>query len=270
MSYLNPEDDPMWSYTENASQVTALRQALEAKSRGDSRPSIHRDSPIDGGVYEGSYGGEALVVDSQKHPEISQPPLEAVMDRVRRADGKIDKGAVMRAVYDVVNQTMRYDADAVERIFQEVGKGREGVKIALDQYILEGVGVCRHQALYAGMLLEALAKKGIIHGQVSVERNMVRDKGDKYDGHSWVRYTNSAGAVFVIDIAQHRIGRLDDLMLAREEGNANIWDYARPEDIESFRARRAMGQSSLSVGGSKYPASSYTDTSGVINKLPWK
>lgn len=271
MSYFNPEDDPNWSYTEDASQVIALRQAREFTTRGESRHSIHRDSPIDGGVYEGSYGGEAIVVDSSKYPEITQPAIDAVMDRIRRPNGRIDKSAVLKAVYEVVKDTMQYNQAAVEDIFQDVGKGRDGAKIALDQYILKGVGVCRHQALYAGMLLEHLAKEGIIQGHVSVERNMVlnsKEKDDKYDGHSWVRYTNSAGEVFIIDVAQKKIDRLDTLMVAREQGNPDIWDYARKEDIQAFRQRQRIGKKGLIA--TIYPPSTYTNSQGIIDKLPWK
>lgn len=101
------------------------------------------------------------------------------------------------------------------------------------------MGVCRHQALFAGVLLEKLADSGILSGVVSVERNMnKRDTNDdKYDGHSWVRYTNSSGRVFILDVAQQQIAALSDLMAARRR-NEQVWDYARPEDYTKLHGEQ--------------------------------
>lgn len=269
MSYANPEDDPNWSYTQKAVDVVSYRQAIERKNGRAGRETIHRDSPIDGGVYEGTYGGEAIVVDSEKYPDGIDSALDTVMERITKPDGKIDKGLVFQAVYDVVDAAMRYDAAAVEDIFQQNG-GVDHTKIALNQYILDGVGVCRHQALFAGLLLESLQKRGIIRGRASIERNMVRNPNDdQYDGHSWVRYTNSGGEVWILDVAQQRIGKLDDLMLAREQGDLAVWDYARPEDVTAFRNRLSMGRASMPKYQHNYPESSFTDGKGLISKLPW-
>lgn len=271
MSYTNPEDDPNWSYTTASADVVFRRQTREKQNGLEARHAIHRDSVIDGGVYEGLYGGEAIVVDSDKYPDGISQAMDTVLSRITKSDGSVDKGLVLGAVFDVVTASMRYDAAAVEDIFQRHGKGRDGVKLQLNEYISEGVGVCRHQALFAGLLLEMLQKRGLIRGRASVERNMMKDPNDKdrYDGHSWVRYTNGAGDVWIVDVAQKRIQKLDDLMQARENGDAAIWDYARPEDARNFRERIALGAKGLSLPQHDYPESSYTDGNGVITKLPW-
>ena len=58
----------LWDYTQNAysSGVIDNRVIRERYAGRGPRHTITRDSHIDGGVYEGSYGGEAIVVDSDK------------------------------------------------------------------------------------------------------------------------------------------------------------------------------------------------------------
>jgi len=58
-------------YTVYAKHVVERRQSHEAQAGRDIRPTIGRDSTIDGGVYEGAYGGEAIVVDTEKYPAIN-------------------------------------------------------------------------------------------------------------------------------------------------------------------------------------------------------
>ena len=70
-----------------------------------------------------------------------------------------------------------------------------------------------------------------MQGKVSVDRNLNKrvNEADMYDGHSWVRYTNSGNQVFILDVAQQKVAALFDLMQAHNRGE-QVWDYARPED----------------------------------------
>jgi hypothetical protein len=56
--------------------------------------------------------------------------------------------------------------------------------------------------------------------EISVDRNTIKGLG----GHAWVRYASSDGTVFVVDPAQEKVGRLEDM---QETG----WDYRRPDDV---------------------------------------
>ena len=229
----NPDmnDTPrgIWGYTMNADEVARMRREAEKQAGVAERHSISRDTRINGGVYEGRYGGEAIVVDSDKYHEGYDAALATILNKVTLPDGRIDKGEVLMAVFNTVSETMRYDQAAVDEIFQTVAKGQDGKKVALERYVLDGVGVCRHQALFAAQLLEGLKDMGYISGTTSIDRNLIRTAGDKADGHAWVRYTNSAGEVYILDVAQGRAGSLDDFMKEREL-KGKIWDYARPED----------------------------------------
>lgn len=219
--------------------TTALDDVRNRNNLNFGRHDIARDTPVEGGVYWGSYGGEAIVVDGEKYPVGLQKALGRVHESIQRPDGSVDKGLVFRAVFDTVRDMMRYDAEKVDEIFQRSG-GKDFTKIALETYVSHGVGVCRHQALFAAQILERLRDQGVVSGATSVDRNAVRrpnDMDDKYDGHAWVRYTNSGGTVFIIDIAQNRIGKLEDLIAQRDAGNFSVWEYARPDDREKIRAK---------------------------------
>jgi len=235
--------DDGWGYTADAAEVARLRQELEKNNGREVRHTISRDGRIDGGVYEGNYGGEAIVVDRKKYSEGYDMAMASVEAAITRPDGSIDKSLVMQSVFNQVRQTMKYDQYEVGKILQDLGQGKDGTKIALQEYIQKGVGVCRHQALFAGQLLEGLKDKGYISGSASIDRNKNRRVDeDGYDGHAWVRYTNGAGEVFIIDVAHGIIGSLDQINAAREKG-ARVWDYERPED----KARRVAADVALTA-----------------------
>lgn len=239
----SPQDfgqDGEWPYTMSAEDVARLRQQLEMKNDKQPRPTIGRDTAISGGVYEGRYGGEAIVVDADKYPALNAA-LEEVKTRITSADGTINKHLALTAVFKYVSEHMKYSKPAVRTIFETRARGVDGTKVALDVYINAGVGVCRHQALFAGALFEGLVKEGILSGRVSVDRNRVKhDNDDEYDGHAWTRYTNSAGEVFIIDVAQERVGPLESFMAARRSGDRRVWDYGREEDHAKVRGRLAV------------------------------
>lgn len=237
------------------------------------RHPITRDSAIDGGVYWGTYGREAIVVDGEKYPDGLNNAMNRIYGVIRSPDGTVDKSKVLRAVYDTVRNMMRYDADAVNAIFDRSG-GKDYTKVALDVYVQEGVGVCRHQALFAAQILERLRTEGIVGGSVSVDRNMVRRPehiDDSYDGHAWVRYTNSGGDIYIIDPAQGRIGLLDNLIAQRDSGDVSVWEYARPDDRERIR-NKLIGQRAAAWWPSSrgehrlYKDAHYTD--GVLDRVP--
>lgn len=240
---LSPPDGPdkSWEYTNMAIDIARLRQQAERRDGRQERPTIGRDTRIDGGVYEGSYGGEAIVVDREKYPSGYEYAKAEVTRRSIDGTGAIDKNYILDNVFKVVGKMMAYDQGAVNRIFEKEG-GKDGTKIALDMYANLGVGVCRHQALFVAQLLEGFVDDGVLHGQVSVDRNMVRMQGDDYDGHAWVRYTTSGGTVYILDVAQNKIALLSDLMAAHDRGE-NVWDYAREEDEQraGSRGKQAVG-----------------------------
>ncbi len=228
--------DDGWEYT----------HAIKRREGGDTyqgRHIIGRDSALNGGVYTGTYGGEAIVVDTEKYPDEFEELLSDVRSRIVDKSGREQRGKVLGAVFDVVSEKMRYSQEGVEKILGEIAENqgrsdfRDGTKIPLNEFILEGVGVCRHQALAAGVLLERLKDDGLIRGQVSVDRSQRWSPKGEPEGHAWVRYTSHSGAVVILDVAQGYFGPLED-----SEGRKRGWDYLRPEEQRERVARNAGNQ----------------------------
>ncbi len=197
------------------------------------RPLIHRDSPIDGGVYLGAGQREAIVVDSTRSDSKIRELYQKVLARAREYDPvekkyTLNKGKVLNAVFDTVKEAMPVQDDAaVQRIVDRRAVGKDG-KIDLDVFIKEGVGECRHDALACAVLLELLKKDGFVSGRASVDRNAAfYPEGDDRlsGGHAWCRYTNSVGEVYVLDVAQGFIGSLEEA-----SKNPKAWAYQRPDD----------------------------------------
>jgi len=132
--------------------------------------------------------------------------------------GKVNKGKILKSVFEVVKETMKPSEVKVSEIIEKSGVSGDR-KIALDVFIKEGVGACRHRALACAALLELFKRNGYIQGTPSVDRNST-----ELGGHAWCRYTNSAREVFILDPTLSFLGSLEE---AESEG---IWQYKRPED----------------------------------------
>lgn len=217
-----PSKDADWSRTKSGQERlrgTGFFEEPDGESKNgyyQGRPIIGRDTPINGGVYVGAGRREAIVVDDAKSKHLDRIYQKLLTDTEKlRKIGRF-KSAILGAVYDSVRQNLPYNGEKTE----EVARPHYGdVKVSIDQFVEARTGVCRHQALLAGYLLERLKKERYVGGTASVDRNTVRGVG----GHAWVRYTNSAGDVFIIDPAQNYAGALKDL-------NKDRWFYERPED----------------------------------------
>lgn len=184
------------------------------------RPIIGRDSVINGGVYVGGSEREAIVVDDTKDQALEKIYQELLRRRQQaEQQGAKFKVGVLTEVWKLVSDVMPYDKGRVDEIESTLPK--PDTKMYLSSYI--GGGVCRHQALLAGYLLERLSKEGKVGGRVSIDRNFVADRG----GHAWARYENSGGETYIIDPAQGYLGRLEEI-------NEDRWFYERPEDTSTL------------------------------------
>lgn len=182
------------------------------------RRIIGRDVPINKGVYLGGSEREAIVVDDETMPVLSEIYQE-VQTLIEERGGNYKTNA-LRAVFDIATKRIKFiGEDGVKDIANELNIWPDK-KVGLKVYIKRG-GVCRHQNLLCAYLLERLCKDGHLGGKVSVDRNFVEGQG----GHAWCRYTSRNGTVFILDVTQEYIGKLDDLT-----GNELRWFYERPED----------------------------------------
>jgi hypothetical protein len=198
-------------------RTEAVLKRLEDKVSYEGRHIIKRDSPIDGGVYLGGRKREAIVVDSVKYPLIGQVYNE-VKAICLGEDNQTTTAIVLGTVFNTIKFRLRYSEEETQRIIEE-RKAADDRKISLGVFVEEQYGVCRHQALLAGFLLEKFIKENYLSGKVSVDRNSWA-----LGAHAWCRYTNKTGDVTILDPAQDFMGSLEASL------KYSKWDYRREED----------------------------------------
>jgi hypothetical protein len=206
-----------WNLTRKVEKRLKLRSENRIDKKG--RPVIARDTPINGGVYYGPGQREAIVVNDINQPELRNAYQELISRRQQIATkGGSFKAGFLKTVFEITEELIPTNEQKTDQLITKYIQDKD---VDLAVFIRNRSGVCRHQALLAGYLLEKAIQNGIIHGQVSIDRNL---DTAKQACHAWVRYTNSAGQVYVLDIAQHFLGRIEDT-----KGN---WSYERPVAVE--------------------------------------
>lgn len=221
---------PRWRNTHVAEDRLRQRDGYEEPAGEElhgtwqGRPIIGRDTPICGGVYVGSSSREAIVVDEYPDGLLTQvyDTLVRQRDEVVGTGGHWNVG-IMQTVYDLVRLVMPYSQRIVDEVGHNYGASHSDVKIRLDRFVEAGGGVCRHQALLAGYLLEKAINEHRLRGRVSVDRNILPAIG----GHAWTRYVTSDRRILIIDAAQSYCG----LMMDTEGKQFGPWFYARPGEI---------------------------------------
>lgn len=227
-TYGHPQPD--WGKTRRVIARLGLHEESSPRERSGKhariifkeRHLIRRDERINGGVYPGENVREAIVVDDKKQPELASL-YTGLIRKTKAMSQKTDiplKHLLLDTVFKTVSEAMPYSEVGVEQIAREFHL-QPDQKIGLNQYLIRKVGVCRHQALLAGYLLEKLVKRRHLGGKVSLDRNSVPGEGD----HAWVRYTTTIGEVYILDVTNGFIGKLQDTV-----GNPSRWQYQRPED----------------------------------------
>jgi len=226
--YLYVEDHPHtpeWGYT-----VSARVRNPDLTYKG--RPVIHRDSPIDGGVYVnfGAKGplAEAIFVDFSSRTVYSEL-LGRVIDQVTDHGGQTTGQSIADATYDVIRGAMKYSKHGVNELMKRVSgltQPELGYTVSLASFLNAGIGVCRHQAVASALMIEQLIEQGYTRGKVSVDSNVNWNAtGDEIiGGHAWTRFEDDNGEVYIVDVAQGYHGKLSDA------NTRDRWNYARPGD----------------------------------------
>ena len=123
----------------------------------------------------------------------------------------IDK---LKQVSLIVDDYLPYDKKARNE-WEEKAMIQKGELLHLSDYIENGAGVCRDQALLSACLMEKLQEDGFLEGEIHVERNQ-----DEKHGHEWATFSEyGSDDVYVIDVAQHYVGKKE---------NSPDWNYHRP------------------------------------------
>lgn len=242
---INDNGEASWDYTLIPSQQNRLgipirgyeepyvnHSGEEVSAMYHGRPVISRESPVNGGVYIVPGSQEAIVVDDGTKPKEGDRPKEInpyyqqafddFISLAKRYDVKVRQGIRRDQITDMLNALLVSVSDTIDydiKFSEYIRNNYKDRKINLHDFIAEGKGVCRHQALLAGYILERLINGGFVSGSVSVDRNYVEDKG----GHAWARYTDEKGHVYIIDPTNGYAGKLN-------RKSNKIWSYSRPED----------------------------------------
>ena len=186
---------------------------------------IGRDTPINKGVYLIGGLGEALVVDDQEQPLLQQTFkdfLILIEEKAQKENRNINTFMIADALA-YVQKLMPYSIMGVANVDKVHGINTD-ILAPLELYIRNKVGVCRHQSILLGYLLEKIKDQGYLRGDISVDRS-INKSGDEYYAHAWVRYTTfDRKKVFIADPANSVI---DTLQNAVRKG---IWNYQRPEE----------------------------------------
>lgn len=181
-------------------------------------PMIGKDSKnLENGVYLGGGSREAILVDGNS--EVLKKSYESLYAKLLKMD-VISQTDLLNMVNQHVQAVMPYDGDKVMDITQDYNGDKI---IGLSEFVQQKAGVCRHQALMAGYIMQELQKAGFLQGEVRVQRNTVPDFGGT---HAWALFIDRNGKEFVIDPAQDFTGTKE-----QARNLPGRWDYylAAPE-----------------------------------------
>ncbi len=226
-----------WNRTDLTVERLKAEGKLDADGKYQGRFIIHKDSQILGGVYLGQGKREAIVVDpkygglpklyelaKRKSRELTADP-ETCDDFywIDSATGKetYHPKAALMGTFAAVKETMPMQDDDAVREFLAKNNLNNDMKVTLDSFLSAGLGVCRHDALACGAVLEMFQTNGHLPGwKMSVDRN-----SNHLGGHAWTRAQNPDGTVYVVDVRQDFCGTIQ---LANP---ADRWAYERAEDF---------------------------------------
>ncbi len=191
-------------------------------------PIIGRHSPrLTGGVYTGGSAREAIVVDGEDETlqavyrdlkrALAGSRIGALISKRRNHDDNAAQAKIFETVMSTVQQHLPYDGEKTDQISAEYKKDQ---LVSLGEFVRAGAGVCRHQGLLAGYLLERLVTDGKLNGHAKVERNTIEEYGGS---HGWATFVTADGRDVIVDAAQSFVGTKKQ---ARQQ--AGRWDYYLP------------------------------------------
>ncbi len=196
-------------------------------------PIIHQDSGIISHVSIGAAQREAIFVSpySNELYKLKQEAKNRVMSK-----GIISEDRILESIYDTVYSNLPSDKLGVKGIVKNNNAKYDGL-ISLDKFIRENAGVCRHQSLACGALIELFENckwqnqtKSALMGKASIDRNTKERNGVTLGRHCWVRYTKENGTIIIFDVASRFFGILNDCYTQKLINDGILWPYNRPAD----------------------------------------
>jgi hypothetical protein len=177
-------------------------------------PIIGRaSSSVMNGVY-GTSSSEWVVVDNED--PLTTEVVDEVLDELHEL-GKTPTNqtyTLLKHIETRVSEVLDYDLDEVDQM-SEPHYRKKGL-INLSDYIEAGVGVCRHQALLAALLIETAINENLLDGTVGVERNVDLELNG---AHAWAVYRDGVHPDLIVDPANNFVGT------RAEAKRRKLWRY---------------------------------------------
>jgi len=196
-------------------------------------PIITRDSPILGGVCLGGHEREAFFVGNQSY---ALNDLKEKVEKRSLENGFVKRSKILGNIYNVVTENLPYDSKKVDEIIKRNGK--KDNLISLGNFIRNNAGICRHQAVTCGALMEMFGEDrelkwldSNLRGKSSINRNHT-----PHGAHAWARYECNDGSIVIMDVAQKFIDVLDSKETQEKINKGILWPYNKPDDSFFFNA----------------------------------
>ena len=222
LSDKEPSYEDGYSYLQDYTQMIDSRRERREKGYGPvgaenqygtylNHAIIGRESEtLRNGVYF-TPGSEALVVDNS-----SYTTAETVNKIIERTESYPDTLEKLMVVEAGTAHFLRYDLDGTNKLSEPYFQ--KGDLIGLSSYIENGIGVCRHQAILAGLTIEEMISQGRLDGTVGVERSRRFGgvNGEERDGHAWAVFKPSNSlddrGDYIIDPANRFVGTREEAL----------------------------------------------------------
>lgn len=224
------QDKGLWFLTKYTKLRLSDPQNREIVAALRERHAICRDTPIDGGIDFSHWQPEIIVVDSEKDIQLMEcyhtliGILRQEMSKAAKLGAAQQIKNTLRIVTNFVYGRIPYDSDCTNKLRKSFPNKQ---KIYLSSFFHGGV--CRHQSLLLGFLIEKLIADKYLVGSVSIDKNYVLGEDN---AHAWVRYSNRNIGVVIIDAAQSPPMVIDLDTLVKKYNNIR---YSRPEDLNALR-----------------------------------
>lgn len=167
-------------------------------------PIIGRESrSMRNGAY-GTNGSEQIIIDDKSRA------VQAVIDReIERIESigvspTTGERAILKDIMSEVAHVLEYDLRKTEAIC-EPHYDNKGM-VMMSEFIDNGVGVCRQQAVLAALIMESAIEKNLLYGEISVERNQDLELRG---GHAWAVLKGGSGDI-IVDPAQKFVGSREE------------------------------------------------------------
>ena len=207
-------------------------------ARKDREPSfiIERDTPVIGGVWA-SKSRENIWV-APNDPDFKKIFWKVIrfIEKTWRSEPR-SLSAELKIVdkaHEIVKQEFKEKRNLRSIDREEIiDSFREVPFISIWTLFRLGVDKCRHQAVVLAAVLQKLQEEDYLGGRISLDRSRQAHGGG---GHAWVRYTDTSGTIWIMDLSKHFNNSLEKAFEIWKKDHHAVWPYWRPEDVNYLNA----------------------------------